>query len=260
MKQVFTYWSFDLSSLITVVIVISLILIAKNSFKKYVLATAILLLLICVFSPLHVLSMHYLFSAHMIVHVILLLCVSPLFVMSLSENSEKLNRVFLFLKNHPAVGWLSAIGVMWFWHLPLIFNSAMTSMDPSSFNFISTAESTSLIVAGVLFSAPLIHPNKQYRIDELSGVVYLFTACIGCSLLGLLITFAPTGMYHHFLSRHDQYGLNKIILKWGITQANDQEAAGLIMWVPCCLIYVTGAMYLLVQWFKRKEEAIVFQK
>jgi cytochrome c oxidase assembly factor CtaG len=57
---------------------------------------------------------------------------------------------------------------------------------------------------------------------------------------------------------HDQYGLNKMILKSGITQSVDQQAAGLIMWVPCCLIYVTGAMYLLLHWFKQKEETVAY--
>jgi cytochrome c oxidase assembly factor CtaG len=57
----------------------------------------------------------------------------------------------------------------------------------------------------------------------------------------------------------DDYGLNKIILNdWGLTQSIDQQAAGLIMWVPCCLIYVTGAMYLLVDWFKQKEKTIAY--
>lgn len=260
MKQILTYWSFDLWSLMTVLTVIAFIVITKSFKKRYIVSIAILLLLVCLFSPLHILSAYYLFSAHMIVHVILLLCIGPLLVMSLPSNKKQLNSLYLFFKNHPALGWLSGIGIMWFWHVPVIFNSAMASMHQSNFNSISLIESLSLVTAGILFGAPVLHPDKQYRLDALSGVVYLFTACIGCSLLGLLITFAPAGMYHHFLSMHDQYGFNQIILKAGITQEIDQQAAGLIMWVPCCLIYVTGAMYLLVQWFKQKEEAIVLQK
>jgi cytochrome c oxidase assembly factor CtaG len=88
--------------------------------------------------------------------------------------------------------------------------------------------------------------------------VYLFTACLGCSLLGLLISFAPVNTYHHFLSMHDAFGINNIILNnWKLTARIDQQSAGLIMWVPCCLIYVSGAMYLLVQWFHSKEENLI---
>jgi cytochrome c oxidase assembly factor CtaG len=258
MKQLFTYWSFDLSSLLLFLIIVAFVIIAKSFSKRNITILFFILLVICFFSPLNTLS-HYLFSAHMIVHVILLLCIAPLLVMCLTENKKQFHEFFLFLKQHPALSWLSGIGIMWFWHVPVIFNSSMTSMHQNGF-FISVIELLSLVIAGFLFSAPILHPNKEYRIDALSGVMYLFTACIGCSLLGLLITFSPVGVYQHFLSMHDEHGLNEIILKSGMTQSIDQQAAGLIMWVPCCLIYVTAAMYLLVQWFKQKEEAIALQK
>jgi len=258
MKQVLTYWSFDLSSLVVLMILIAFIIITKSFGRKSILTSIAVLFILCFVSPLKILSSHYLFSAHMIVHVVLLLLFGPFLIMSLSPNSITFNHFFLFLKNHPVIGWLTGLGMMWFWHVPALFNAAMNTHH-NSLDFISIIESLSLIIAGILFSSPVIHPNKKYRIDELSGVVYLFTACIGCSLLGLLITFAPQGTYHHFLAMHDEYGLNKIILQqWRITQSNDQQAAGLIMWVPCCLIYVSGAMYLLVHWFKQKEETIAY--
>lgn len=258
MKQLLSYWSFDLSSVIVFAMTIFFIVLTKSFSNKKVITSILVLLIICSFSPLHILSASYLFSAHMTAHVLLLLCVGPLLVMSLPPGTKRFLRLFDFLKHHSVVSWLTGIGIMWFWHVPVIFNSAMSSMHHSGLNLVSIIEVLSLIFAGVLFSSPIIHPNRQYRIDALSGVVYLFTACIGCSLLGLLITFAPVGTYHHFLSMHDQYGLNKMILKSGITQSVDQQAAGLIMWVPCCLIYVTGAMYLLLHWFKQKEETVAY--
>jgi len=148
--------------------------------------------------------------------------------------------------------------MMWVWHIPWVFNKTMMYMHESPF-LLSMLEPMMLVFAGIVFSSPIINSRKEYRIDALSGVVYLFTACIACSLLGLLITFAPAGTYHHFLSMHDNYGLNRIILQNGITQSIDQQAAGLIMWVPCCLVYVSGAMYLLARWFHQKEEAILIK-
>lgn len=189
----------------------------------------------------------------MVVHVSLLLVVGPLLVLSLPANDNKFTQLFVWLKNHPVYGWLTGIGMMWFWHVPVVFNATMATMHHGGFSFSSLLESLSLVAAGVLFAAPVLHPDKTLRIDALSGVVYLFTACIGCSLLGLLVTFAPAGTYHHFLSNHDVYGFNNLLLHRGITQAIDQQAAGLVMWVPCCLLYVSGALYLLVQWFQQKE-------
>jgi putative membrane protein len=258
MKQLLTYWTFDITSVILLAI-LAIYFAAVKGVSKKIIVISFVLFAICFFSPLHVLSEHYLFSAHMIVHVILLLCIGPLLVISLSPHRDQFSSFFDFLKRYPVLGWLTGVGMMWFWHVPVLFNSAMSSMHNGGFSIVAVGEAVSLVFAGVLFSAPVIHPNKKYRIDALSGVVYLFTACIGCSLLGLLITFAPAGTYRHFLSMHDAYGLNGIISQqWGITQTGDQQAAGLIMWVPCCLIYVTGAMYLLVQWFTQKEEVSIY--
>lgn len=259
MKQLLSFWSFDFSSVATLLIVAAFMLFTKSFQKKQTTIVLIMVLILCFLTPLHILSEHYLFSAHMLVHVLLLLCVGPLLVMNRQPGNKQFNRLFSFLKQHPVTGWLTGLSMMWFWHVPVVFNGMMASMHHSSFSVISIIEALSLIFAGVLFSAPVLHPDRNYRIDALSGVVYLFTACIGCSLLGLLITFAPAGLYHHFLSMQDAYRLNRIILQqWKITQPVDQQAAGLIMWVPCCLVYVSGAMYLLVQWFKQKDEIIAY--
>jgi putative membrane protein len=259
MKQLLTYWSLDWTSVVLLLLIVVFVAVKKRCDKRVAVA-AFLLLVISLFSPLHVLSADYLFSAHMTVHVILLLCVGPLLV-RLSPTVKPLSHLFGFIKCHPMAGWLTGIGMMWFWHLPVVFNSAMSTMNSRGFDLIALVEELSLIVAGMLFSAPIIHKSERYRIDPLSGVVYLFTACIGCSVLGLLITFAPTGTYHHFLSIPDQYGLNRLISHdCGITESMDQQAAGLIMWVPCCLIYVTGSMYLLVHWFKQKDDVIAYSK
>lgn len=259
MKEILSRWSVNITS-VSMLVVTCLFFIMISRFKIQRIGyfiTAIVLMVICFFSPLHILSEYYLFSAHMAVHVLLLLCVGPLFMLSLPKNFG--HSFFTFLKHHSLVCWLTGVGTMWVWHMPVVFNNNMGSMQGvrQGFQLINFIEAISLIIAGVIFSAPVLHPNKNLRMYAMNGVVYLFTACIGCSLLGLLITFAPANTYHHFLSMHDVYGFNKIVQQYGITRINDQQAAGLIMWVPCCLIYVGGAMYLLVQWFHQKDELIV---
>lgn len=252
MKLFWQYWQFDWTSAALLLLLLCFGLTTK-AVRTACFWCAFVVAFICLFSPLHLLSSHYLFSAHMTVHVLLLLVIGPLLVLGLPQQGEMLLSFFSFLKQHPLAGWLTGLGAMWFWHVPLVFNAAMGEAHQTHLSLVALLETASLVFAGVLFAAPVLHPDKACRIDALSGVVYLFTACIGCSLLGLLITFAPGGTYHHFLSRHDSEGLNQIILRAGITQAIDQQAAGLIMWVPCCLLYVTGALYLLVQWFGQKE-------
>lgn len=254
MKLLITYWSVDETALVLVFLLIAYALSTGRLFKTLLFPIVCLLFVLCFFSPLHLLAIHYLFSAHMVVHVVLLLIAGPLLLRFMSPEEKRLDVLFSFLKQHPVVAWLTGIGTMWFWHIPVLFNAVMSAAHQDGFSLVPLIEAVSLLVAGMLFSAPVLHPNKAYRIEALPGVVYLFTACVGCSLIGLLITFAPPGTYHHFLARHDVYGLNAVILnKWGLTPLVDQQAAGLVMWVPCCLIYVAGALYLLVHWFNQKE-------
>lgn len=256
MKELLTYWQFDGTS-IAILLVVAAWMFFMQAFSRRAAGLAVLaLLVLCLFSPLSVLGGHYLFSAHMSVHVLLLLAVGPLLVCCLPANGKRGKRFFLFLRKHPIAAWLAGIGMMWIWHVPILFNTAMAASHHSSFSIVHVVESLSLIGAGIVFSLPVIYPDKNYRLDSLSGVVYLFTACVGCSLLGLLITFAPAGTYRHFLMGHDE--VNGFLLRSGMDRATDQQAAGLIMWVPCCFIYVSGAMYLLAQWFKQKEDTVAY--
>lgn len=259
MNRLLSYWIVDASSLL-VVLVIALWYWQNRrvvSWKKVsFLLASLVLLVISVCSPLAVLSHEYLFSAHMAVHVMLLLLVGPLLVLACGNTS---GRLFRFVGEYPLAGWLTGVGIMWFWHIPAVFNAMMEhSMHHGHMGapqwWLSVLENASLIAAGIVFSLPLINPVAPKRLQPLTGVIYLFTACIGCSVLGLLITFAPAGLYHHYLSMHDPYALNNTIMhNWNLSRETDQQIAGLIMWVPCCFLYVLDAMYLLIHWLNEKE-------
>ena len=262
MNNLLTYWQFNITALVGLL----LLSVGYVIYHQYRISrglqwygAALLLLVICFFSPLHILSAHYLFSAHMLVHVLLLLVAGPLLVLALQkENTD--NRLIQFisrkLSKKPLMGWLAGVAIMWFWHIPAVFNFCMVRLHEAGAisDVVHAVESGSLIVSGMLFSWPFLGPVQHYRLPALSGIVYLFTACIGCSLLGLIITFAPTGIYRFFLSAHDSYGINAVLLNdWGINQTIDQQIAGLIMWVPCCLLYVIYSLFLLGRWFGEKE-------
>lgn len=256
MKNIFSYWQFDISSLIILFGVV-VIYVGSGAFRQqktiWPFAIALLLMIVCFFSPLGILSQYYLFSAHMTVHVLLLLIAGPLLLLSFNGNSRPYS-LFHFFARRPLLCWLAGVGIMWFWHIPIVFNQVMHLPELYGLNIASLLENSSLLIAGILFSLPVLSPKKDERILPLSGVLYLFTACIGCSVLGLLITFAHTGLYHHYLAMHDLYNWNNIIAgQWQMTNSIDQQIAGLIMWVPCCLVYVSGSMYLLMKWFNEKE-------
>ncbi|MEO6850031.1 MAG: cytochrome c oxidase assembly protein [Mucilaginibacter sp.] len=251
-KPIIYQWHIDLSVLmLTVAIFYFYFLVSRFKPHRrdwcFWVTVALFLLVEC--SPLQYLGMHAYFSAHMVNHVILLLLCGPLLVLSIPSKPtfRMLNPILIlsaFFARHSWVSWLTGVGIMWLWHIPAIFSS--------SHEHNMLLHSGSLLLAGMVFSWPLFGPIKSDHIHALSGIIYLFTACISCSLLGLLITFAPVGTFHHDTTMAGM-GINPL----NITPRTDQQAAGLIMWVPCCLVYLSGCLYLLMRWFAEKAGNLV---
>ncbi len=258
MRSIFSYWQFDILT-ITFIVGLCILYFYAINFKikkrSFYFFSGMFLLILCISSPLHFLGENYLFSAHMLSHVLIILIAAPLMVAGIPAENKFKKTLLAFSKiRKPFICWFVGVGIMWLWHIPYIFNHlfAMTAMGSS--DSMNPLEIVSLLVAGIIFSWPVINPFKEYRIPGITGVLYLSTACIFCSILGLLITFAPLGTYFHHQNLMDAYGYLPMIRNdWKISAAVDQQVAGLIMWVPCCLIYLTASMILLIKWFDEKQ-------
>ncbi|HEY4064699.1 MAG TPA: cytochrome c oxidase assembly protein [Puia sp.] len=204
--------------------------------------TGILLALLCLAAPAPATLSGYPFSLHMLRHTLLLLVAAPLIALSITRNNSLrkplagLSRLGFRL---PFLAWITGVGLMWVWHIPTLYNSmpmqGMGQMSNSLFHPLSVIHACSMLVGGFLFCWPVLTPFSEYRLPALKAVLYLSAACVFCSLSGLLITFAPAGTFMD-------------------ASADDQQTGGLIMWVPCCFIYLSASMYLLIRWFSQKEE------
>jgi putative membrane protein len=222
----------------------------KNSWCLWL---AIFMIVITECSPLDYLGMYAYFSAHMVSHIILLLACGPLLVAAIPVNPavpvlKSILKLSNFLSHNSWIAWLAGVGIMWLWHIPVIFDTSFSHMM-GTFSLFPLLHTGSMLLAGMLFSWPLFGPLKNDHIHPLAGIIYLFTACISCSLLGLLITFAPVSTYHYYSALG-----NMAANPFYITRLADQQAAGLIMWVPCCFVYLSGCIYLLMSWFAEADQ------
>ncbi|MPR36259.1 cytochrome c oxidase assembly protein [Salmonirosea aquatica] len=223
------------------------------------------LLLLTLASPLHFLGEGYLFSAHMAQHMLLLLVVPPLLLAGIPAEIFGKNFKAKF-KIPPALCWVLGVAIMWFWHIPTIFNATMPTnsgipicgIDAGPFaGLLHGAQTGTLLVAGLFFCWPILSPLPSHRLPDLKGIAYLFLACIGCSLLGLGITFSSHQLYSAYGSPIDPTGAMHLVRQtWGITPAADQQIGGLLMWVPGCFIYVSAALFLLGRWFGEENYKI----
>jgi cytochrome c oxidase assembly factor CtaG len=204
-------------------------------------AGAVVVFLLAFVSPLSALANGYVFSAHMVQHILLVLIVPALLLVSL-PRSFSLGSPLTYL-THPLIGWAAGVGAMWLWHAPALCNAAATSKT------VSAIQTTSLLLMGSLFWWQVLAPRQEQRLSPLAGIVYLFTACTACSVLGIILTFAPVSICPVYQQPVDRLGmLSTIRGDWGLTSDRDQQIGGLLMWVPMCAIYAAAILAQMARW------------
>ncbi|MEO6876390.1 MAG: cytochrome c oxidase assembly protein [Opitutaceae bacterium] len=194
-------------------------------------------------SPLNALADGYLFSAHMVQHILLLLVVPALALFSL-PRSQSLLAGPRWLRR-PLLGWFAGVGAMWFWHAPAMCNAAVSSRP------VHAVQTVSLLLLGGLFWRQILAPWETERLAPPAAVLYLFSACIACSVLGIIITFSPVTVCSIYAGQSlDPLGLLATIRQgWGFSASRDQQIGGLLMWVPMCLIYLAAILAQIARWF-----------
>lgn len=218
-------------------------------------SAGVLLILVALVSPLDRLGDTYLFSAHMAKHILFVLVVPALLLVGLPPAPvERWLRIRAFrtaerVMSAPVAAWAAGVGAMVLWHIPAVF-AAATSHE--SLHFI---EHLSLLAGGVVFWWPILSPLAHLRLQPVpQGVAYLFTACLACTTIGVLITFSPRLLYAAYTNPPDRDGILRLIQNgWGMTPALDQQVGGLLMWVPCCLVYLTAIMTMFGRWYSAND-------
>jgi cytochrome c oxidase assembly factor CtaG len=138
---------------------------------------------------------------------------------------------------------------MWFWHAPRLCDAATRSAS------IHLLQELSLVGMGLAFWWPILAPREESRLTPALGIVYLFTACTACTLLGIAITFSPVEVCSVYAHPVDRLGAIALLRgEWGLTPERDQELGGLFMWVPACLVYGAGILGILARWYGATEE------
>jgi putative membrane protein len=255
---IFLEWHPDLTAIIIVVLLVAFHYFSngrKLTSKSPYFLSGIVLLLLVTQSPIEYLGHGYLFSAHMFQHVTILLIVPPMLLAGTDGDylGKILNRRMVVKTGHllfnPLIAWTLGVGSMWFWHIPGLIMAMKNSQ------WLMTVHFLSLLVLGIIFIWPVYAPVKFGKLTPLQCALYLFTACVGCTTLGIFITFGPEGLYTSHLMGHETAVWNLIRSDWGISPAMDQKIGGLIMWVPACIVYVINTMVTLGKWISSPAES-----
>ena len=132
-------------------------------------------------------------------------------------------------------------------------------MPRSPHSLLTSLQISSLLLLGSIFWQQILAPREDERLSPPGAVLYLFSACVACSILGILVTFSPVSVCPIYARpQTDRLGCCKLIQSaWGITPDKDQQIGGLLMWVPMCLVYLVAIIAQLARWFAHPVGSVV---
>lgn len=241
-------------------VVYSLILKTGISQRLYF-AAALITLFIIVGSSFESWGDWGLHTPSMVLHILAII-VLPIFLW----QSAPADFGFRFFTNSPVAiisAWILAAVAMWSSHFISASQIAAetgvtlcgitTSPDSWAMVIPSGLLTVVLIFAGVIFAQPVFHPNSKYRMHAMQAALYLFLSCTSCVVLGMWVTFTATG------SSFADPGVEVHIFgySWLVSHLADQQLAGLMMWVPACLIHTVAILDRLYDYFSGADQVAV---
>jgi putative membrane protein len=197
--------------------------------------------------PLHDLSDDYLFSAHMVQHLLLTLTMPPLLIAGVPGW---MLRPLLRNRAIAAIGRRVTKPVFCFtlfnvviaaWHIPDLYNAAMANHN------IHIIEHLMFMSAAVLMWWPLMSPLPELpRLAYPGQMLYCFLMSIPMSITAVYITMADHILYPVYAAAPRVSPL---------TPMDDQLLGGLIMWVPGGLIFALIMTVVFFRWAARGEDS-----
>jgi cytochrome c oxidase assembly factor CtaG len=209
-------------------------------------------LALALLSPLDALG-EELFAAHMVKHRLLILVAAPLivFVAPLLPmfwafdrpvrraigrwwHGATALRAAVGVLTMPVVAWSLHVLAIWARHLPGLYQAALGS------ELVHALEHASFFGTALLFWWVVFAPSGRRRLAYGPALFYVLAAGLQGAALGAILTFAHAAWYP----------AQSAAAPWGFTPLEDQQLAGIIMWVPSSFVYLGAASYMVVEWLR----------
>ena len=170
--------------------------------------------------PMHDIAEEYLYSVHMVQHMVISYIVPPLALLATPEwlfrlliGKGRTYKVVRFL-TRPVVGVLVYNITLMITHIPQIVNRSAAG-GPLHYSLHVLIVTTSL-----MFWVPVCGPIREWRMSDGAKMIYLFGTSLIPTIPAGWLTFAEGAVYKHY---------DTIVRVGGINVLSDQQAAGGIM-------------------------------
>jgi len=247
-------WSIHPSTVVGIAALAALYLWAAHRFQRKPTPTQQLCFfsgLIVMFAslngPVHDLSDGYLFSAHMVQHLILTLLMPALLIAGVPDWMFRwplANRfvapVASYLTRAP-IAFLIFNVIIAAWHLPPLYNAAMANHD------IHILEHVMFMVAAILMWWPLLSPLPELpRLAYPGQMLYSWLMTIPMTIIAIYIAMADSVLYPAYASAPRILPLSPL---------EDQLLGALIMWIPGGIVFYIIMTVVFFKWNARGEDS-----
>ena len=199
-------------------------------------------------------------AAHMVQHELLMIVAAPLMAMGapvigiLWAMPSKVRHAVLdavqatplpFVARRitaPAAAFLLYGFALWIWHVPALYDAALEH------EAVHIVQHLCFFGTAAVFWWGIVH-GRQGRMGYGAAVVYLFVTAAHGEALGALLTVSPRVWYAPYLLHHAA----------GLTPLEDQQLAGLLMWVPAGVAFAAGALFLFAGWLRQSDRMSRFK-
>lgn len=192
-------------------------------------AVAMMLLFAASTWPIHQIGEEYLYSAHMLQHMMLSYLMPPLVLLATPEwllrvliGDGRLYRAVRFA-TRPVIAGIAFNVIVMITHIPGVVNGSTTN------GALHYAVHLLVVLSAVLMWMPVVGPFKELHMGYAGKMIYLFLMSVVPTVPAAWLTFAEGAVYSHYGSQP--------VRVWGLSVTNDQQLAGAIM-------KLAGGMYL----------------
>ena len=141
----------------------------------------------------------------------------------------------------PVAAFLLHFLALWTWHLPALYDYALAHEAAHALEHLCFFGTAALFWWGIAH-------GRYGRAGYGAAVVYVFATAIHGGVLGALMTFSPRVWYAPYLVPHGGR----------FTPLEDQQLAGLLMWIPGGVVFVAGGLLLLAAWITASGKSARF--
>ncbi len=207
----------------------------------------ILIMWFALVSPLDQMSDEYLFSAHMVQHILLTLVAPPLLLVGTPGwmlrpllRNDRVKRVARVL-TVPLVAFAGFNLDFMIWHVPSLYQATLEHQA------IHIVEHLLFIGTAFLNWWPILSPFPELpRLPYPAQILYLFLDAVPSTVLGAIFVFASSVMYPTYAAAPRIFGVGAL---------DDQMFGGLIMAMPGGMIYLVALSIIFFLWLGREDHA-----